>query len=186
MGGRQGGSGVCALQSLGYPENSGHHTPGCHPQWPVFGWSASPAPGRALPGAAVWDAGTRDVEMQNSGMRNEGCGMQGFEFKMRDVEMDGGCRMEPRPRFPQGWRPRGQKSCRSLCPRPVASARGPARARDLGSLRYTLTVISPRWLFSPPADSFSAGSREGGKEGTALPQPGPRPPPDRQTDRRTQ
>lgn len=135
--------GVCALQSLGCPEKSGHSTPDCHPQWPVLGWSASPAPGRALPGAAVWDAGTRDVWMQDSGMPNEGCGKQGFEFKMRNVEMDGGCRVQPRPRFPQGWRPRGQKSCRSLCPRPLASARGPAGARDLGYLLYALTVISP-------------------------------------------
>lgn len=41
----------------------------------------------------------------------------------------------------------------------------------------------PALALSPHADSFPAGSREGGKEGTALPQPGPRPPPDRQTDR---
>lgn len=124
----------------------------------MLGWSASPAPGRALPGAAVWDAGTRDVGMQDSGMQNEGCGMQGFELKMRNVEMDGGCRMQSRPRFPQGWRPRGRKSCRSLCPCPVASAHGSAGARDLGSLRCVLTVISPLWLFPRRL----LGGREGG------------------------
>lgn len=143
----------------------------------MLGWSASPAPGRTLLGAAVWDAGTRDVGMQDSGMQNEGCGMQGFELKMRNVEMDGGCRVQLRPRFPQGWRPRGRKSCRSLCPCPVASAHGSSGARDLGSLRCVLTVISPLWLF--PRGLL------GGREGTVLPQPGPRPLPDRQTGGRS-
>lgn len=77
---------------------------------------------------------------------------------------------------------RGQKSCRSLCPRPVASARGPAGARDLGSLRYALTVISPRWLFSP---TLTLSPLAPGREGRRAPLC---PSPDlarRRTDRQT-
>lgn len=59
--------------------------------------------------------------------------------------------------FLRGGVPGGKRACRSLCPRPVASARGPAGARDFGVPALRAHRDLPALALSPLAPERKGG-----------------------------